>query len=70
MCAESILVTPAMLEAGLDVITEHWPEWPYGEYLVSLMLKEVFGAMKACELREKTLSDFVADRKNVGDFSF
>jgi hypothetical protein len=58
-------ITPAIIEAGLEILTERWPDWPYGERRVSLMLADVFREMKACELREKALSDSIADRKNL-----
>jgi hypothetical protein len=50
-----------MLEAGLEVVTEHWSEWPYGERRVSLMLADVFRAMRACEVRENLGSNVMSD---------
>jgi hypothetical protein len=49
-----------MIEAGLEVVTELWSEWPYGERRVSLMLADVFRAMRACEVRENFVSDHAA----------
>lgn len=46
-------ITSEMIDAGLECLTEHWREWPYGERRCSLLLADVFRAMRAAEAREK-----------------
>lgn len=56
----SIEASPAMIEAGLEAITERWRDWPYGERRVSLMLADVWRSMRAVEIREECVPDVVA----------
>jgi hypothetical protein len=63
MCAreaEFVQITPDMIEAGLDCLTERWREWPYGERRVSLMLEDVFRAMRLAEVGKELVSDAIA----------
>jgi hypothetical protein len=74
MCAqskdsESVQITPAMIEAGLEVITERWRDWPYGECRVSLMLADVFRAMRIAHMREERFSNLVTQRENLIGFA-
>ncbi len=52
-------VTPKMIEAGLEALTERWPEWPYGERRCALMLADVFRAMHVAEIREKLITNSI-----------